>query len=249
MAILNKKWELLLERRKNHRRIKMAKRLKELSKLVDANKLYSVEEAADLVKQTAKAKFDESVEVHIRLGIDPKQSDQIVRGTVLLPNGIGKTRTVFVVAKGEKQTEAEKAGADKVGSTDLIEDIAKGDLNFDVLVATPDCMKDLSKVAKILGPKGLMPNPKSGTVTFDIGKTVQELKKGKVAYKNDSFGIVHCSVGKASFEKDKLVENIKTLVSAVLKAKPSAAKGQYVKSISVSSTMGPGIYIDQNSKM
>ena len=227
----------------------MAKRLKELSKLVDANKLYSVEEAADLVKQTAKAKFDEAVEVHIRLGIDPKQSDQIVRGTVLLPNGIGKTRTVFVVAKGEKQTEAEKAGADKVGSTDLIEDIAKGDLNFDVLVATPDCMKDLSKVAKILGPKGLMPNPKSGTVTFDIGKTVQELKKGKVAYKNDSFGIVHCSVGKASFEKDKLVENIKTLVSAVLKAKPSAAKGQYVKSISVSSTMGPGIYIDQNSKM
>ena len=225
----------------------MAKRLKELSKLVDSNKLYSVEEAADLVKQTAKAKFDESVEV--RLGIDPKQSDQIVRGTVLLPNGIGKTRTVFVVAKGEKQTEAEKAGADKVGSTDLIEDIAKGDLNFDVLVATPDCMKDLSKVAKILGPKGLMPNPKSGTVTFDIGKTVQELKKGKVAYKNDSFGIVHCSVGKASFEKDKLVENIKTLVSAVLKAKPSAAKGQYVKSISVSSTMGPGIYIDQNSKM
>ena len=227
----------------------MAKRLKELSKLVDANKLYSVEEAADLVKQTAKAKFDESVEVHIRLGIDPKQSDQIVRGTVLLPNGIGKTRTVYVIAKGEKQTEAEKAGADKVGSTDLIEDIAKGDLNFDVLVATPDCMKDLSKVAKILGPKGLMPNPKSGTVTFDIGRTVQELKKGKVAYKNDSFGIVHCSVGKASFEKDKLVENIKTLVSAVLKAKPSAAKGQYVKSISVSSTMGPGIYIDQNSKM
>ena len=227
----------------------MAKRLKELSKLVDANKLYSVEEAADLVKQTAKAKFDESVEVHIRLGIDPKQSDQIVRGTVLLPNGIGKTRTVFVIAKGEKQTEAEKAGADKVGSTDLIEEISKGDLNFDVLVATPDCMKDLSKVAKILGPKGLMPNPKSGTVTFDIGKTVQELKKGKVAYKNDSFGIVHCSVGKASFEKDKLVENIKTLVSAVIKAKPSAAKGQYVKSISVSSTMGPGIYIDQNSKM
>ena len=227
----------------------MAKRLKELSKLVDSNKLYSVEEAADLVKQTAKAKFDESVEVHIRLGIDPKQSDQIVRGTVLLPNGIGKTRTVFVIAKGEKQTEAEKAGADKVGSTDLIEEISKGELNFDVLVATPDCMKDLSKVAKILGPKGLMPNPKSGTVTFDIGKTVQELKKGKVAYKNDSFGIVHCSVGKASFEKDKLVENIKTLVGAVIKAKPSAAKGQYVKSISVSSTMGPGIYIDQNSKM
>ena len=227
----------------------MAKRLKELSKLVDSNKLYSVEEAADLVKQTAKAKFDESVEVHIRLGIDPKQSDQIVRGTVLLPNGIGKTRSVVVIAKGEKQTEAEKAGADKVGSTDIIEEIAKGWLGFDVLVATPDCMKDLSKIAKILGPKGLMPNPKSGTVTFDIARTVQELKKGKVAYKNDSFGIIHCSVGKASFEKEKLVENIKTLVSAILKAKPSAAKGQYVKSISVSSTMGPGIYIDQNAKM
>ncbi len=227
----------------------MAKRLKELSKLVDANKLYSVEEAADLVKQTAKAKFDESVELHIRLGIDPKQSDQIVRGTILLPNGIGKTRKVAVIAKGEKQLEAEKAGADKAGSTEIIEEITKGVLDFDVLVATPDCMKDLSKVAKILGPKGLMPNPKAGTVTFDIENTVKDLKKGRLEYKNDSFGIIHCSVGKASFEKDKLVENIKALVSAIIKAKPSAAKGQYVKSISVSSTMGPGIYIDQNSKM
>lgn len=227
----------------------MAKRLKELSKLVDANKLYSVEEAADLIKQTAKAKFDESVELHIRLGIDPKQSDQIVRGTILLPNGIGKTRKVAVIAKGEKQLEAEKAGADKAGSTEIIEEITKGVLDFDVLVATPDCMKDLSKVAKILGPKGLMPNPKAGTVTFDIANTVKDLKKGRVEYKNDSFGIIHCSVGKASFEKDKLVENIKALVSAIIKAKPSTAKGQYVKSISVSSTMGPGIYIDQNSKM
>lgn len=227
----------------------MAKRLKELSKLVDANKLYSVEEAADLVKQTAKAKFDESVEIHIRLGIDPRQSDQIVRGTILLPNGIGKTRKVAVIAKGEKQLEAEKAGADKVGSAEIVEEISKGVMDFDVLVATPDSMKDLSKVAKILGPKGLMPNPKAGTVTFDIEKTVKDLKKGRVEYKNDSFGIIHCSVGKASFEKDKLVENIKTIVGAVLKAKPSAAKGQYVKSISISSTMGPGIYIDQNSKM
>lgn len=227
----------------------MAKRLKELSKLVDANKLYTVEEASDLVKQTAKAKFDESVEIHIRLGIDPRQSDQIVRGTILLPNGIGKTRKVAVIAKGEKQLEAEKAGADKVGSAEIIEEISKGVMDFDVLVATPDSMKDLSKVAKILGPKGLMPNPKAGTVTFDIEKTVKDLKKGRVEYKNDSFGIIHCSVGKASFEKEKLAENIKAIVGAVLKAKPSAAKGQYVKSISISSTMGPGIYIDQNSKM
>ncbi len=227
----------------------MAKRLKELSKLVDANKLYTVEEASDLVKQTAKAKFDESIEVHIRLGIDPRQSDQIVRGTILLPNGIGKTRKVAVIAKGEKQLEAEKAGADKVGSAEIIEEISKGVMDFDVLVATPDSMKDLSKVAKILGPKGLMPNPKAGTVTFDIEKTVKDLKKGRVEYKNDSFGIIHCSVGKASFEKEKLAENIKTIVGAVLKAKPAAAKGQYVKSISISSTMGPGIYIDQNSKM
>ena len=206
----------------------MSKRFKEVEKLVDSSKFYSVEEAVDLVKKTAKAKFDESVEIHIRLGIDPKQSDQIVRGTVLLPNGIGKTRSVVVIAKGEKQIEAEKAGADKVGSTDIVEEISKGWLGFDVLVATPDCMKDLSKVAKILGPKGLMPNPKSGTVTFDIGKTVQELKKGKVAYKNDSFGIIHCLVGKVSFQK----------------AKPSSAKGQYIKSISISSTMGHGIYVD-----
>ena len=222
----------------------MSKRFKETEKLVDSSKFYSVEEAVDLVKKTAKAKFDESVEIHIRLGIDPKQSDQIVRGTVLLPNGIGKTRSVVVIAKGEKQIEAEKAGADKVGSTDVVEEVSKGWLGFDVLVATPDCMKDLSKVAKILGPKGLMPNPKSGTVTFDIGKTVQELKKGKVAYKNDSFGIIHCLVGKVSFEKEKLVENIKTLVAVIQKAKPSSAKGQYIKSISVSSTMGPGIYVD-----
>ncbi len=222
----------------------MAKRLKELSKLVDANKLYSVEEAADLVKQTAKAKFDESVEVHIRLGIDPKQSDQIVRGTVLLPNGIGKTRTVFVVAKGEKQTEAEKAGADKVGSTDLIEDIAKGDLNFDVLVATPDCMKDLSKVAKILGPKGLMPNPKTGTVTMDVAKAVKEAKAGKVEFRADKQGMIHCPIGKVEFSEEDLTKNFATLVDAILRAKPSAAKGTFVKSIYLSTTMGPGLKLD-----
>jgi large subunit ribosomal protein L1 len=227
----------------------MAKRLNEVSKLVDPDKLYSIKDAASLVKQTAKAKFDESVEIHVRLGIDPKQSDQIVRGTILLPNGIGKTRKVAVIAKGEKQLEAKDAGADNFGSTELVEEISKGWLDFDVLVATPDSMKDLSKVAKILGPKGLMPNPKAGTVTFDIKETVKALKKGRVEYKNDSYGIIHCSVGKASFEQEKLAENIAAFVEAVLKSKPSAAKGQYVKSISISSTMGPGIYIDHNQKI
>jgi large subunit ribosomal protein L1 len=223
----------------------MGKRLNEVAKLVDKNKIYSLVEAVVLVKETAKAKFDETVEVHVRLGIDPKQSDQIVRGTVSLPHGIGKTRKVAVLAKGEKQKEAEIAGADIVGSDDLIESISKGNIDFDILVATPDVMKDLSKVAKILGPKGLMPNPKSGTVTFDIGSTVKELKKGRVEYKNDSFGIIHIPVGKASFDKEKLADNIKVLVEAILKAKPSSSKGQYVKSISISSTMGPGIYVEQ----
>ncbi|MDR0723734.1 MAG: 50S ribosomal protein L1 [Endomicrobium sp.] len=223
----------------------MSKRLEAVSKLVDKSKIYTIEEAVILLKETAKAKFDESVEIHVRLGIDPKQSDQIIRGTVSLPHGIGKTRKVAVLVKGEKQKEAQTAGADIVGSDDLIEDISKGKLNFDVLVATPDVMKDLSKVAKILGPKGLMPNPKAGTVTFEIGKTVTELKKGRVEYKNDSFGIVHIPVGKVSFDKEKLIDNIKTLLEVIIKAKPSSAKGQYIKSVSISSTMGPGIFVDQ----
>jgi len=225
------------------------KRFNEVAKLVDVNKLYSIKEASALVKQTAKAKFDESIEIHVRLGIDPKQSDQSVRGTILLPNGIGKTRKVAVIAKGEKQIEAKDAGADNYGSTDIVDEIAKGWLDFDILVATPDSMKDLSKVAKILGPKGLMPNPKSGTVTFDIKETVKALKKGRVEYKNDSYGIIHCSVGKASFEQEKLAENIVSLVEAIQKSKPSTSKGQYIKSISISSTMGPGIYIDHNQKI
>ncbi|MDR1952689.1 MAG: 50S ribosomal protein L1 [Elusimicrobiota bacterium] len=224
----------------------MGKRLIEAAKLIDKKKLYSLIEATDLIKQASKAKFDETVEVHIKLGIDPKQSDQIVRGTVLLPHGTGKARRVFVIAKGEKQKEAQEAGADGVGYDDLIEDITKGNINFDILVATPDVMKDLSKVAKILGPKGLMPNPKSGTVTFEIKTAVSELKKGRVEYKNDSFGIIHCPMGKISFEKEKLADNVKTLIEAVLKAKPSSSKGQYIKSISISSTMGPGIFISQS---
>ncbi|MDR0486449.1 MAG: 50S ribosomal protein L1 [Elusimicrobiota bacterium] len=222
----------------------MGKRLNEAAKLIDKSKNYQLTEALDLLKQTAKAKFDETVEIHIKLGIDPKQSAQIVRGTVTLPNGIGKTRRVAVIAKGEKQKEAQEAGADAVGSEDLIEEISKGRLDFDVLAATPDAMKDLSRVAKILGPKGLMPNPKAGTVTFDIAETVKDLKKGRVEYKNDSFGIVHSIAGKISFDNEKLAENIKTLIEAVIKAKPSASKGQYIRSISLSSTMGPGIFID-----
>jgi large subunit ribosomal protein L1 len=221
----------------------MSKRLNETAKLIDKSKTYTLAEAVALVKNLAKAKFDETIEVHIRLGIDSKRSDQIVRGTLSLPHGIGKTRKIAVLAKGEKQKEAEAAGADIVGSDDLIEGISKGRLDFDVLVATPDIMRDLSKVAKVLGPKGLMPSPKSGTVTFEIGATVIELKRGRVEYKNDSFGIVHVPVGKASFEENKLVDNIKTLIETVAKAKPAKSKGQYMKSISISSTMGPGIFV------
>lgn len=226
----------------------MGKRLAETSKLVDKLKLYGLEEAVALSKETAKAKFDETIEIHVRLGIDPKQSDQTVRGTVSLPNGIGKTRRVAVIARGEKLKEAEDAGADAAGAEDLVEKISKGWLEFDVLVATPDAMKDVSKLGKTLGPKGLMPNPKSGTVTFDITRTVKELKLGRVEYKNDSYGIIHCAIGKASFMPDKLLENARTLLEAVLRARPSTAKGQYLKSITISSTMGPGIHLDPNQK-
>jgi len=226
----------------------MSKRLTETSKLVDKAKLYELSEAINLVKATAKAKFDETIEIHIRLSIDPKKSDQNVRGTVTLPAGIGKSRKVAVIAKGEKQKEAEAAGADIIGAEDLIDKIAKGFMDFDVLVCTPDVMKDASKLGKVLGPKGLMPNPKSGTVTFDIDRTIKELKLGRVEYKNDSYGIIHCPVGKASFAAEKLLDNTKTLLDAVIRSKPASSKGQYLKSISVSSTMGPGIKLDPNQK-
>jgi large subunit ribosomal protein L1 len=222
----------------------MSKRLTETSKLVDKNKLYDLGEAIALVKQTAKAKFDETIEIHVRLSIDPKKSDQNVRGTVTLPQGIGKSRKVAVIAKGEKQKEAEKAGADFVGGDDMIEKISKGWFDFDVLVCTPDVMKDASKLGKTLGPKGLMPNPKAGTVTFDIERTIKELKLGRVEYKNDSYGIIHCPVGKASFDAAKLTENTKALMEAIIRSKPSSSKGHYLKSISVSSTMGPGIKLN-----
>ena len=224
----------------------MSKRNEAVAKLVDKSKFYKLPEALEILKKAPKAKFDESVELHVRLGINPKQSDQIVRGTITLPHGIGKTRKVAVIAKGEKLKEAENAGADITGDADLIEEISKGMLDFDVLVSTPESMKDISKLAKILGPKGLMPNPKSGTITTDLTKTVQELKKGRVEYKNDAYGIIHCSVGKISFDNAKLAENVTSLMEAVIKAKPATSKGQYLKSISLSSTMGPGIALENN---
>jgi len=226
----------------------MRKRLSELKKKVESNKKYSLEEASNLVKEMASAKFDETIELHIRLGIDSKQTDQSVRGTVVLPAGTGKTRKVAVVAKGEKVKEAKDAGADFCGENDLIEKIQKGWLGFDVLVATPDAMKDLSKLGKLLGPKGLMPNPKSGTVTFDITRTVKELKGGRIEYKNDEYGIIHTAVGKASFSTDQIADNAKTLIHSLVKAKPASAKGSYLKSITLSSTMGPGVPIDPSIK-
>lgn len=226
----------------------MSKRLDETSKLVDKAKLYTIEEAVALAKQTAKAKFDETIEMHVRLSIDPKQSDQNVRGVITLPNGLGKSRKIAVIAKGEKIKEAENAGANFAGDTELIEKISKGWFDFDVLIATPDTMKDLSRLGKVLGPKGLMPNPKSGTVTFDLAQAIKELKIGRVEYKNDSYGIVHSPIGKASFDAGKLAENAKTLLGAIVKAKPASSKGQYLKSISVASTMGPGIKVNPNQK-
>ena len=226
----------------------MGKRIAELNKKIENLKKYSLDESARMLKDAAKAKFDETVELHVRLGIDPKQTDQTVRGTVVLPQGSGKTRIVAVVAKGEKVKEAEAAGADFYGENDLIEKIQKGWMDFDVLVATPDAMKDLSKLGKILGPKGLMPNPKSGTVTFDVARTVKELKGGRIEFKNDDYGIVHTSIGKASFTPDKISENARALINTIVKSKPSASKGVYLKSISICSSMGPSVQIDPSQK-
>lgn len=226
----------------------MGRRLETIAKEVDLNKVYPLEEAASVVKKCAKAKFDETVELHVRLGVDPKQADQQVRGTVSLPHGLGKTKKVAVVTRGDKQKDAQNAGADIVGGDDLVDQISKGFLDFDVLVATPDLMKDLSKLGKVLGPKGLMPNPKSGTVTMDVAKTVKELKAGRVEYKVDDYGIIHVPVGKASFESAKVAGNAKTVLEALQKAKPSASKGVYMMSVTLSSTMGPGVKVDASQK-
>ncbi|MBI3752968.1 MAG: 50S ribosomal protein L1 [Deltaproteobacteria bacterium] len=211
---------------------------------VDASKQYSLEDAVKLVPETATAKFDETVDLAVRLGIDTKQSDQMVRGAVVLPNGIGKKIRVLVFAKGEKEKEAKDAGADFVGADDLIEKVSKGWLDFDTIVATPDMMGAVGKLGKVLGPRGLMPNPKLGTVTFDVARAVKDAKAGKVEFKVDKGGNVQVPIGKVSFGDQKLKENLTALLESIVKAKPSASKGTYLKNIAISTTMGPGIKID-----
>ena len=224
---------------------KRGKKYQESFKLVDRNHLYSSVEAIELVQQTAKANFDETVELSVRLGVDPRHADQQVRGAVVLPHGTGKTRTVLVFAKGEKVKEAEDAGADFVGGEELVAKIQnEGWLDFDVVVATPDMMGVVGKIGRILGPKGLMPNPKSGTVTFEVEKAVKEIKAGKVEYRVDKSSIVHVPIGKVSFGTEKLKENFAVIMEAITKARPAATKGKYIRSVTLSSTMGPGIKIN-----
>ena len=223
----------------------MGKKYVESSKLVDKNVLYTPAEALDLAVKTAKAKFDETIELHVRLGVDPRHADQQVRGAVVLPNGTGKTVKVLVFAKGAKATEAQEAGADFVGAEELVQKIqGENWFDYDVVVATPDMMGVVGRLGRVLGPKGLMPNPKSGTVTFDVAKAIADIKAGKVEYRVDKTAIVHCPIGKKSFGVDKLKENFHALMDALIKAKPAAAKGQYLKSVSVSSTMGPGAKVN-----
>ncbi len=224
--------------------MKQGKKYQDSAKLIDRLKQYDPEEAIALVKQTAKAKFDETVEISLRLGVDPRHADQQVRGTVVLPHGTGKTRTVLVFAKGAKADEARAAGADFVGDADMVAKIQGGWFGFDVCVATPDMMGVVGRLGRILGPKGLMPNPKTGTVTMDLTKAIGDIKAGKVEYRVDKTAIIHCPIGKASFGEDKLQENLRILMEAVIKAKPAAAKGTYIRSAVLSTTMGPGIKLN-----
>ena len=227
---------------------KHGKKYVEASKKVDSTKLYSVDEAISLVKETSVTKFDSTVEVAIKLNIDAKKSDQNLRGSFVLPNGTGKKKRILVIAKGEAANQAKEAGADYVGDKDMIDKISKENwFLFDVIVATPDMMPELGKIGKVLGPKGLMPNPKTGTVTTDVVKAIQDINKGMVSYKNDANGNIHTIIGKVSFDNNKLAENLNYVVTTVAKAKPASVKGVFIKSITVTSTMGPGIKLDKNS--
>ena len=226
--------------------MKISKKYAESVKLVDKTKEYEAKEALEIIEKMPKAKFDETVELHVKLGVDSKHADQQVRGTVVLPHGTGKTQRVLVFAKGPKAEEAQKAGADFVGAEELIPKIQNENwFDYDVIVATPDMMGVVGRLGKVLGPKGLMPNPKSGTVTMDVTKAINEIKSGKVEYRLDKTNIIHLGFGKVSFGADKLLENYETVINAIIKAKPVVAKGQYIKSVSISKTMGPGLYIDQ----
>ena len=228
--------------------MKKGKKYTEATKKIEKNKLYTKEEAVKLVKETSVCNFDASVEVAMRLNLDTKKADQQLRGAVVLPKGTGKTKKVLVIAKGEAAKAAKEAGADYVGDTDMLDKITKENwFDFDVMIATPDMMPALGKIGRILGPKGLMPNPKTGTVTVDTKKAVEEVKKGRVEYRTDSYGNVHTAIGKVSFKDEDLLENLNAFVSLIVKSKPSVVKGTYVKNISVSSTMGPGVKVDINS--
>jgi len=222
----------------------MTKREKAAQALYERDKSYAVEEALAIVKQMPDAKFDESVDISLRLGVDPKHADQMVRGAIVLPHGIGKTVRVAVFAKGEKDREAREAGADVVGAEDLVERIQGGFLDFDSTIATPDLMGQVGRLGKVLGPRGLMPNPKMGTVTFDVARAVRDVKAGKVEFRVDKAGNVHVPVGKKSFAVDQLTQNAEALLEAIVRAKPSASKGQYLRSITLSATMGPGVHVD-----
>jgi large subunit ribosomal protein L1 len=225
--------------------MKKSKRYQAAVKKVDQKKIYTVAEAVQLVKEMASAKFNEAVDIAVRLGVDPKKADQAVRGTVALPHGIGKSVRVLVLAKPPKDEEAREAGADHVGFQDYIQKITQGWADVDVIIATPDTMAEVGKLGKVLGPRGLMPNPKSGTVTMEVGKAVKEVKAGKIEFRVDKAGILHATVGKSSFEQEKLVENVQAFLNTVVRIKPTSAKGQYVKSIVLSSTMGPSVRIDR----
>ena len=226
--------------------MKHGKKYTDGAKLIDRTNLYTEKQALDLVAQTAKAKFDETVEIHIRLGVDSRHADQQVRGAVVLPNGTGKDVRVAVFAKGDLAKAAQDAGADFVGDADLVQKIQGGWMDFDVAIASPDMMGFVGRLGKVLGPRGLMPSPKAGTVTMDVAKAVQEAKAGKIEYRLDKTNIIHCPIGKVSFGTDKLLENLNALMDAILKAKPEASKGQYIKSVAIASTMGPGVRVNPN---